>query len=108
MKAYIGGIHSSDDAGNIIVFAQTSKEAIKLVLQDDISDYRESYIDVYAKRYPAFDGMENLSHGELMKEKWRDGWRFFDNYPPEESESSDQDFYDWYNKTFGLWEGEPK
>ena len=100
MKAYIGGIHSNDDAGNIIVFAQTAKEAVKLVLQDDISDYRESYIDVYAKRYPALDDMENLSHMELMKEKWRAGWWFFDDYPPEESESSDSQFYDWYDKTF--------
>ena len=108
MKAYIGGIHSSDDAGNIIVFAKNSKEAVKLVLQDDISDYRESYIDVYAKRYPAFDNMESLSHKEFMKEKWRAGWWFFQDGLPDESESSDQNFYDWYNKTFELWEGDPK
>ena len=96
MKAYIGGIRSDDDAGNIIVFARTAKEAVKLVLQDEISDGRESYIDVYAKRYSISDDMENLSREELMKEQWRDGWWFSQSDLPDKSESSDQDFYDWY------------
>ena len=101
MKAYIGGIHSNDDTGNIIVFAKTAKEAIKLVLQDQISADRESYIDVYAKRYSIFDDMENLSRKELMKEQWRDGWWFSQSNLPDESESSDQDFYEWYEASMG-------
>ena len=91
MKAYIGGKHNSD-SGQYNRFRSNFKRTVKLVLQDDISDYRESYIDVYAKRYPAFDNMESLSHKEFRKEKWRAGWWFFQDSLPDESEWSDKIF----------------
>lgn len=102
MKAYLGGIRSYEDVGNIIVFAKNSKEALKFVRWDDISDYAESYIDIYAKRCPEFDDMEMLSAKEFMKEQWRRGWWFdIGKRPvPDCDEALDEEFYQWYAETF--------
>lgn len=99
MKAYKGGLYSDPDAGNIIVFAGNAKEAKKLVLADEISDWRESFIDVYAVRANEFDGMENKSERELMLVKWRNGWWFEQPSKPDPDESTDEDFYKWFKGT---------
>lgn len=97
MKAYIVGLRSNDDVGNEIVFAKNSKEAMKKAQSLDLSDWKESYIDVYVKRNNAFDGLENDSDGILIK-KWQEGWSWFDKAPgmPEPETSTEQEFFDWY------------
>lgn len=96
MKAYVLGVHSNDDKGQEVVFAETAKEARKL--ERDLDP--ESFIDLYVRRAPAFDGMENLNQRELMKAQWRDGWWFFQDGCPREEESTDDDFYRWYDGIF--------
>ena len=99
MKAYIARNKQDDDAGSEIIFANTVKEARSSV-DESLLGYPD-YIDVEVRRYPLFDGMENLSERELSKEKWRNGWRWFDyNDMPNEWESTDEEFYNWYNKHF--------
>lgn len=100
MKAYVCGIRSNDDAGNEVVFAKNSKEAMKKAQLLEILDYKESYIDVYVKRASEFDGMEDLSDKELTKVKWRNGWWFeYIDYPDSE-EGTDEEFYEWYENNF--------
>lgn len=99
MKAYIVGLRSDDDVGNEIVFAKNSKEAMKKAQSLDLADWKESYIDVYAKRNNAFDGLENDSDGILIK-KWKEGWRWWDKAPnmPYPEEASDDEFLEWFTK----------
>lgn len=96
MKAYMLGLYSDDDQGNEIVFAKTAKEAKKYNRDLD----PDSYIDLFAKRAPEFDGMENMSIKELMKEQWREGWWFHQDGCPSNDESDDEVFYKWYDETF--------
>lgn len=105
MKAYMGGLYSDPDVGNIIVFAKNAKEAKELVLADDVSDYQESYIDVYARRAHEFDGMEDKTEYELMLEKWRQCWWFKQPNLPNPDEATDEDFHNWFKKEF-IKEGE--
>lgn len=77
MKAYIVGLYSDDgDIGNEIIFAENSKEAKVKAHSTDVADSQESYIDVYAKRYKEFDGMENATEAEMMYKKFQEGWWF--------------------------------
>ena len=102
MKAYMGGLYSSDDEGNAIVFAKNAKEAKSKFMghHHGIADYAESYIDIYAVRAPEFDGMENASDAELMCEQWRQGWWFHQGDVPDVETASDEDFYEWYKENF--------
>lgn len=96
MKAYMLGCYSDPDNGNEIVFAKTAKEARGM--NNDLDP--ESYIDLYAKRSPEFDDMENATHKQLMKEQWRNGWWFGIGTPPDAETSTDEDFYEWYAEVF--------
>lgn len=99
MKAYITGIRDDDDAGNEIVFAETAKKARSKVWGTDFTAFAESYIDIYAHRYPQYDGLEDLSPRELAKTQWRDGWWFHQDDYPDPDEATDEDFYEWYDDT---------
>ncbi len=102
MKAYMGGLYSCDEAGNAIVFAKNAKEAKKKFMGHHygIADYAENYIDIYAKRAPQFDGMENASNAELMCEQWKQGWWFHQADVPDVETATDEDFYEWYKEHF--------
>lgn len=96
MKAYSLGLYSNDDAGNEVVFAETAKEAKGKVLNLE----PDSFIDLYAHRAPEFDGMENYTHKELMKEKWRNNWWFDIGTPPDREDETDAEFYEWYENMY--------
>lgn len=98
MKAYYVSLRSDDEAGGGIVFAKTAQEARGMYHTWDLDP--ENWLDVQAHRRPNFDNMENLSKMELMKECWRDGWWFHESNVPDVNEATDQDFYDWYERTF--------
>lgn len=99
MKAYVVGLTSNDDNGQEIVFANTSKEAVKKAMCMDITDLMESYIDVYARRSPAFDGMESASGADIMLKKFREGWTWYDlSGQPYEEETTDEEFFQWLEK----------
>lgn len=102
MKAYVGGLYSSDESGNAVVFAKNAKEAKSKFMEHhrDIAGSAESYIDIYTVRAPEFDGMENASFAELMCEKWRQGWWFYQGDAPDVETASDEDFYEWYEENF--------
>lgn len=100
MKAYITGITDDDDAGNEIVFANTAREARKMVWGSDFTAFAERYIDVYARRYPNYDGMENLSKKELALQQWHDGWWFHQSGYLSDDEWTDEQFIQWYEETF--------
>lgn len=99
LKAYVLGVNSDDDKGQMIVFANNAKEARQL--ENGQLD-PESFIDLFVRRSPAFDDMEKLSQKELMKEQWREGWWFHQNGCPNEEESTDEEFYIWYDQAFNL------
>ena len=103
MKAYIGGLYSTEDYGNAVVFAENSKEAKKVFIghRYGIADYAESYIDIYVRRAPGFDGMERYSDAELMCEQWKQCWRFDYQDMPDCENATDEDFFEWYKKEFG-------
>lgn len=100
MKAYIIGLTSNPDVGNAIVFAKNSRDAKILAYGLDLTDTRESFIDVTVYRAPNFDGMEKLSEREMMKVQWREGWWFHQDGCPAEDESTDEDFYMWYDRVY--------
>lgn len=100
MKAYKLEIAHDDEGICEIVFANTVREARKLVDSTDL--YYERWIDVRATRYPAFDGLEGLSKREFAKVSWRHGWRWYDLGGPDPDETTDEEFYAWYDKTFGV------
>lgn len=100
VKAYIIGLESNPDVGNEIVFAKNGREARKMADGLDLTDGRESYIDVTVHRAPSFDDMENLTDRELMKIKWREGWWFHQSDCPFEVGASDEDFYKWYDQVY--------
>lgn len=100
MKAYVVGLESNPDAGNEIVFAKNSKEAKKIAHTIELTDNKESYIDVYVKRNPTFDDMENLPQKVVDKVKWREGWRFFQEGCPNCETATDEEFYAWYDRVW--------
>lgn len=100
MKAYLVGLDSNPDVGDAIVFAKNGRDAKVLAFGLDLTDTRESYIDVTVHRAPTFDGMEKLSERELMKNQWREGWWFHQSGCPFEGDSTDEDFYKWYDDTY--------
>ncbi len=100
MKAYIVGLTSNPDVGNAIVFAKNSRDAKILAYGLDLTDTRESFIDVTVHRAPVFDEMEDLSEREIMKVQWREGWWFHQGDCPLEAESTDEDFYIWYDRVY--------
>lgn len=100
MKAYIVGLKSNPDVGNGIVFAKNGKEARKKADGLDLTDTRESYIDVTVHRYAVFDDMENLSERDLMKEQWKQGWWCHQRDCPFFENQSDDVFYKWYDRVY--------
>lgn len=103
MKAYLLSVADSYDDPQQIVFANTAKEAKKLVhgeVYDELmSNHR--YIDLRVKRYKHYDGMENLSPAQLAFQQWQDGWRWYDLDYPDPDTASEQEFMEWYKDTFG-------
>lgn len=99
MKAYYLSIYNGDDAGQQIVFANTAKEAKKLV-HGDVYDNLENYIDLRVNRAKKYDGMENLSEAELALQQWHDGWQWYDIDYPNPDEATDSEFLEWYKDTF--------
>lgn len=99
MKAYYLSINDYPDAGQEVVFANTAREAKKLV--GDISDSLENYTDLRVNRAKLYDGMENLSAAELACKQWHEGWQWFDMEYPDVDEATDAEFLDWYKSTFG-------
>lgn len=100
MKAYYLSIKGNDDAGMQVVFANTAKEAKKLV-SGEVYDNLENYIDLRVNRAKHFDGMENLSKAELALEQWHEGWRYYDLNDPDPDIATDEEFIEWYEDMFG-------
>lgn len=99
MKAYKLSVKDDADQGEVIVFAQTSREAKKNWTQYLDAD---TFIDELVHRAPEFDGMENATELELMTKQWQEGWRFFDyNNVPDVETATVEDFQKWYIGEFG-------
>lgn len=98
-KAYYLSIKDDDDQGQVVVFANTAREAKKLIAGADLM--WDEYIDIRVHRAKAYDGMEHLSPADLAKEQWRNGWRWFDIEYPDEETATDEEFYAWYNSVLG-------
>lgn len=96
MKAYTLSIANDDEGIQEIVFANTAREAKKLINSTDL--YYDEWTDIRVNRYPAMDGKEALSKKELAKETWRIGWRWYDLSTPEPEETTDEQFYAWYDE----------
>lgn len=98
MKAYYLSV-TDEDQGGKIVFANTVNEARKHIYSTDF--FYDSWLDVKARRYKAFDGMESLSDAELALHQWKEGWRWFDTDYPDPDEATDAEFLLWYESYFG-------
>lgn len=101
MKAYILSLANDDEGICDIVFADSSKQAKKKIYQTDLGDWDFEWIDIRVRRSPKFDGMETLTRRELAKETWREGWQWYDEYTPEPTETTDEEFYKWYDEVLG-------
>lgn len=99
MKAYYLSVYDNPEAGMQVVFANTAKEAKKLVY-GEVWDNLENYIDLRVNRAKRYDGMENLDDAHLSLQQWRDGWIWPDLDYPDSEEATDQEFLDWYDKIF--------
>lgn len=99
MKAYYLSIKDNDDAGQEVVFANTAKEAKKLV-SGNVYDNLENYLDLRVNRAKKFDGMEDLDAAHLALKQWKWGWGWFDMEYPDPDEATDAEFLKWYEETF--------
>lgn len=99
MKAYYLSIADNDDAGMDVVWANTAKEAKRLVT-GNVWDNLERYIDLRVNRAKRYDDMENLDAAHFALQQWKDGWRWFDMDYPDPEEATDQEFLDWYEANF--------
>lgn len=102
MKAYYLSVKDEDDAGQAIVFASTAREAKKQVFAHDelVMAMDGEWVNLRVNRAKRYDGMDKLSSAELALHQWKDGWRWFDHDYPDPDTATDQEFLDWYNKTF--------
>lgn len=98
MKAYKLSIKDDPDQGEVIVFAQTAREA-----KNNWTQYldADSFLDKLVHRAPEFDDMENASDMELMTKQWLEGWRWYDCYDvPDVEEDTVEDFQAWFRKEY--------
>lgn len=98
MKAYKLSIKDDPDQGEVIVFAQTAREA-----KNNWTQYldADNFLDKLVHRAPEFDGMENASDMELMTKQWLEGWRWYDCYDvPDVEEDTVEDFQAWFRKEY--------
>lgn len=98
MKAYKLSIKDDPDQGEIIVFAQTAREA-----KNNWTQYldADSFLNKLVHRAPEFDGMEDASDMELMTKQWLEGWRWYDCYDvPDVEEDTVEDFQAWFRKEY--------
>lgn len=100
MKAYYVSIRNDEDQGGGIAFAPTAQEARKHYGRFDLDP--ESWLDVQARRYKEFDGLENLPDAELYCKAWRMGWHWEYMTLPDPDEATDEQFIEWYNNTYKL------
>lgn len=94
MKAWVLSIKNEDDQGQAIVFAENRTEAKKMLWTTHLE--ANSWIDIEARRYSNLDDMEKSSEVERSLILWRDGWRWYDYETPEEEETTDDEFREWY------------
>lgn len=98
MKAYKLSIKDDPDQGEVIVFAQTAREA-----KNNWTQYldTDSFLNKLVHRAPEFDGMEDASDMELMTKQWLEGWRWYDCYDvPDVEEDTVEDFQAWFRKEY--------
>lgn len=99
MKAWYLSIKDGDD-GIFVVFANTRNEARAQADSNDM--FYDRWIDIEARRAPDLDGMDKLPRRELDHYLWREkGWNWLDIDAPDESETTDEQFYEWYDSAFG-------
>lgn len=98
MKAYKLSIKDDPDQGEVIVFAQTAREA-----KNNWTQYldTDNFLDKLVHRAPEFDGMEGASDMEIMTKQWQEGWRWYDCYDvPNVEEDTVEDFQAWFRKEY--------
>jgi hypothetical protein len=100
MKAWYVEIRDDPDQGAFVAFADTRNQARAQADRHDLM--YESWIDISATRFKAMDGKEHLDKAHLTLELWRDHcWRWWDISYPDQDEATDEEFLDWYERTFG-------
>jgi hypothetical protein len=99
MKAWYLSTVDGDD-GYFCVFADTRNQARAQADSNDM--FYDSWLDIVAKRFKGMDDKEHLSKRELDFELWRNhGWNWLEYDAPDEAETTDAQFYEWYDSTFG-------
>lgn len=98
MKAYYLSTSDPDD-GMAVVFADKPSQAKNQIYGTEIW-YEGEWTDIRVRRARNYDGMENLSAAELALKQWHDRWQWFDLDYPDIDTATDQEFLDWYKKTF--------
>lgn len=81
------------------MFADTPSMAKAQISSTEIW-YEGDWTDIRVRRAKEFDGMESLSAAELALKQWRRGWQWFDLDEPDVDQATDQEFLDWYKRTF--------
>lgn len=97
MKAWYLSIKNGDD-GRFVVFSDTRNGARSQADSNDL--FYDNWIEIEATRAKKFDGLEKLPKRELDKVLWRDGWQWLDYDAPEPDDTTDEQFYAWYDAIF--------
>lgn len=98
MKAWYLSVKDGDD-GHFVVFADNRNAARNQADSKDL--VYDRWIDIQAHRARKWDGLEKLSDAELNNRLWRDGWQWLEYAAPDPDETTDEDFYKWYESIFG-------
>ena len=100
MKAYILEMKDDPDEGSEIVFANTAREAKNQAIGKDFYEMSGDWLSLRVRRYKSFDGMEKCTKAEIALKQWQDGWWFHESGYLSPDEWTDEQFLEWYNKTF--------
>lgn len=99
-RAYLVSIRDDPDEGTELVFDLTAQKARAHIFGTDMQ--WERWIDVVAHRAERWDYLKDADQRERYKEFWRDGWWFHQSGYPDADEGTDEEFYKWYDETYGV------
>lgn len=98
MKAWVLSLSNDPDQGQAIVFADKATDAKLKIYETNLDS--DGWIYIRANRYEPLDNMESASEIDKSLILWKNGWFWYDYETPPEHETTDDEFKEWYKRTF--------
>lgn len=95
-KAYIVSSELFPESGDVIVWADTREHA-RVMGMERLEEY-DGYLDIHAKRFPAYDEFNTMSEIAFAEQQWRDGWWF--EHAPDPETATHNEFVEWYKEEY--------